>query len=56
LSIAATAVVAGRIGEKDADGAASAAAQAIGRGVVAAVVLGAIGTILAPPLLEVTDR
>jgi len=53
LSIAATAVVARRVGEKDADGAATAAVQAILLGVVAAAILGVIGAILAPHLLQV---
>jgi len=51
LSIAAAAVVARRVGEKDADGAAAAAVQAIILGACAAVVLGVIGAILAPHLL-----
>jgi putative MATE family efflux protein len=53
LSIAAGAVVARRIGEKDGDGAATAAVQVIGLGVVAAAVLGVIGAALAPQLLAV---
>src|SRR5688572_30491444 len=52
LSIAATAVVARRTGESDPDGAASAAVQAIALGVMAAAILGVIGAILAPHLLE----
>jgi putative MATE family efflux protein len=52
LSIAATAVVARRTGEGDADGAASAAVQVIALGVAAAAILGVIGAILAPHLLQ----
>jgi putative MATE family efflux protein len=52
LSIAATAVVARRVGEKDADGAAAAAVQAIVLGAAAAIVLGIAGAILAPHLLR----
>jgi putative MATE family efflux protein len=52
LSIAATAVVSRRIGEKDPDAAATAAVQVIALGVVAAAILGVIGAILAPYLLE----
>jgi putative MATE family efflux protein len=52
LSIAASAVVSRRIGEKDPDGAASAAVQVIALGLVASAVLGVIGAILAPHLLE----
>ncbi|HEX2686549.1 MAG TPA: MATE family efflux transporter [Kofleriaceae bacterium] len=53
LSIAATAVVARRVGEKDADGAAIAAVQVIFLGAVSALILGVIGAILAPHLLHV---
>lgn len=53
LSIAATAVVARRIGEKDSEGAARTAVQVIALGVVASLVLGAIGGALAPSLLRV---
>jgi putative MATE family efflux protein len=52
LSIAAGAVVARRIGEKDSDGAAIAAVQVIGLGVAASAVIGAIGAVLAPHLLD----
>lgn len=51
LSMGATAVVARRIGEKDADGAARAAVQAILLGVGLAVVIGAVGVAFAPQLL-----
>jgi putative MATE family efflux protein len=53
MSIAATAVVARRIGEKDPDGAATAAVQVIGLGIACAAVLGVIGALLAPHLLSV---
>jgi putative MATE family efflux protein len=52
LSIGATAMVARRIGEHDAEGAAEAAVQAIALGVVIAAVLGACGVIFAPRLLS----
>ena len=51
LSIGVTATVARRIGEKDPEGAAEAAVQAIGLGVMVAVGLGLVGGILAPRLL-----
>ena len=51
LSIAATAVVARRVGEQDAEGAAQAAGQAMLLSTVVAVVLGAVGVLLAPRLL-----
>lgn len=51
LSMAATATVARRIGEKDSEGAAIAAVQAIICGVVTALALGAAGACLAPQLL-----
>jgi putative MATE family efflux protein len=51
LSIGATATVARRIGEKDADGAARAAVQSIIVGVAFAVGFGAIGVTTAPRLL-----
>ncbi len=51
LSIGATAMVARRIGEKDPDGAAVAAVQAIALGIGVAVVLGCSGALLAPRLL-----
>ena len=53
LGIGATATVARRIGERDADGAAHAAAQAILLGLTISVVLGTIGVILAPTLLRI---
>ncbi len=53
LSMAATAIVARRIGEKDPEGAAVAAVQAIVVGVVAAVVIGIIGIAFAPKLLAI---
>jgi putative MATE family efflux protein len=52
LSIGATAMVARRIGEKDADGAARAAVQAIWLGLGVAAVLGVAGAVLAPDLLR----
>ncbi|GLC23669.1 MATE family efflux transporter [Roseisolibacter agri] len=52
LAIGATAVVARRIGEKDAEGAAHAAAQAVLLGAGIAVVLGAVGSFFAPELLR----
>ena len=51
LSIGVTAMVARRIGEKDADGAAHTAVQAIVLGVVVAAALGLVGATLAPRLL-----
>ena len=51
LSIGATAMVARRTGEKDADGAARAAVQSIALGVLVALVLGVAGSIFAPHLL-----
>lgn len=53
LSIGATAMVARRIGEKDPDGAAHAAAQAIALGVIVAVAIGVLGVVLAPRLLSI---
>lgn len=53
LGIGATATVARRIGERDAEGAAHAAAQAILLGLSISVVLGTIGVILAPTLLRI---
>ena len=52
LGIGATATVARRIGERDAEGAAHAAAQAILLGLIVSVVLGIAGVILAPTLLR----
>jgi putative MATE family efflux protein len=51
LVIGATAVVARRIGEKDADGAAVAAVQVIALGLVVSVVIGVTGALFARPLL-----
>lgn len=51
LSMAATATVARRIGEKDPEGAAIAAVQAIGCGLATALVTGIAGALLAPQLL-----
>ena len=52
LAIGAAAVVARRIGEKDPDGAAHAAFQAIVFGVLVSVVVGTIGVLFAPDLLR----
>src|SRR2546422_3811006 len=52
LSVGAMATVARRIGEKDRDGAARAAVQAIALGVIVAVPAGACGAFFARPLLE----
>ncbi len=51
LSMAATAVVARRIGEKDVDGARIAAVQAIGLGVVVSIILGIVGILFAKEIL-----
>ena len=51
LSIGATAVVARRVGEKDPDQAARAAVQSIALGMLAAVVIGAIGVVFGPQLM-----
>ena len=51
LGIGATAVVARRIGEKDPEGAARAAAQALVLALIVSVVLGTAGALLAPRLL-----
>jgi putative MATE family efflux protein len=53
LSIGAGAMVSRRIGEKDAEGAAHTAAQVILFGLGLAVVIGAIGAVLAPDLLRI---
>src|SRR5260370_9488915 len=53
LSIGVTAVVARRIGEKNAEGAAEAAVQGIALGLIVAVVIGVVGVALAPRLLAV---
>jgi putative MATE family efflux protein len=52
LSIGATATVARRIGEKDPDGAARAAVQAIALGVVVSLAIGVAGFFAAPALLR----
>jgi putative MATE family efflux protein len=52
LAIAGTAVVARRVGERDADGAARAAVQMITLGVIASVVIGIVGAVAAPALLR----
>ncbi len=52
LGIGATAMVSRRIGERDPDGAARAAMQAIWLGVLLAVALGVIGVVFAPQLLR----
>ncbi|MGE0041384.1 MAG: MATE family efflux transporter [Vicinamibacterales bacterium] len=52
ISIGATAVVARRFGEHDAEGAADAAAQAIGLGLLVAAVLGVVGAWQADALLR----
>jgi putative MATE family efflux protein len=51
VSISATATVARRTGEKDPEGAASAAVQAIALGIVLAIPIGIAGALLAPKLL-----
>nr|AIA12080.1 MATE efflux family protein [uncultured bacterium] len=51
LSIGATATVARRIGEKDADGAARTATHAVYLGVMVSLIMAAIGVALAPTLL-----
>src|SRR3954465_5705526 len=53
LAIGATAMVARRIGERDADGAARGAVQAIRLGVLGAALLGIAGVVAAPRLLSV---
>jgi MATE family, multidrug efflux pump len=53
VSISATATVARRIGEKNSEGAAKAAVQAIALGVFLAVPIGITGALLAPKLLAV---
>jgi putative MATE family efflux protein len=52
LSISGTAVVARRIGEKDADGAGRAAVQAIFLGAVIAAIIAITGAVMAPALLR----
>src|SRR6185369_16613538 len=51
LSMAATATVARRIGEKDPEGASVAAVQSIGCGVIVGVITGILGALFAPQLL-----
>jgi putative MATE family efflux protein len=51
LAMAATAMIARRIGEKDPEGASIAAVQAIGGGIAVAVVSGIAGAVFAPQLL-----
>jgi putative MATE family efflux protein len=53
LGIGATAVVSRRIGEKDEDGAAQAAAQAIALGLVVSLTVGIAGFLFAEPLMRV---
>jgi len=53
LAMAATAMVARRIGEKDHEGAAVAATQALFVGVIASIVIAIIGGVTAPKLLEI---
>ncbi|MGI9056518.1 MAG: MATE family efflux transporter [Pyrinomonadaceae bacterium] len=53
LSIGATATVARRIGEKDAEGAAKSAAHVIYLGVIVSVVMSIVGIIFAPNLLAI---
>ncbi len=53
LSMATTAFVARRIGEKDPEGAAESAVQAIGAGLIISAVFGAIGIFGAPALLRI---
>src|SRR5204862_6225417 len=53
LAIGATAMVARRTGERDADGAARAAVQAIALGIGVAIMLGVAGVLAAPRLLGV---
>src|SRR5688500_17524923 len=52
LGIGATAVVARRIGEKDHEGAAQAAAQAIALGIIVALSVGVLGTLNAERLMR----
>jgi MATE family, multidrug efflux pump len=52
LAIGTTATVARRVGEKDMDGAANAAVQAIALGLVVSLSLGALGAMYAPDLLR----
>src|ERR671912_261244 len=52
LGIGATAVVARRIGEKDDEGAAQAAAQSIALGIIISVAVGLVATAFAEPLMR----
>ena len=52
LAIGTTATVARRVGEKDSDGAANAAVQAIALGLIVSLALGALGAVFAPDLLR----
>ena len=52
LGIGATATVARRVGEKDADGAANAAVQALALGLLVSLSLGVLGAVFAPDLLR----
>lgn len=52
MAIGAAALVARRTGERDADGAAKAGAQAIMLGLIVAVTIGVVGGILAPRMLQ----
>lgn len=51
LGIGATALIARRVGEKDAQGASDAAVQAIALAIIVSIVLGTVGVLLAPRLL-----
>jgi putative MATE family efflux protein len=53
LAIGTTATVARRVGEKDPDGAANAAVQAITLGLIVSLSLGALGAVFAPDLLRI---
>jgi MATE family, multidrug efflux pump len=53
LAIGTTATVARRVGEKDPDGAANAAVQAIALGLLVSLSLGALGAVFAPALLRI---
>src|SRR5262245_18696549 len=53
LAIGTTATVARRVGEKDTDGAANAAVQAIALGLIVSISLGIAGAVLAPNLLRI---
>lgn len=55
LGIGATAMVARRVGEKDLDGAARAAVQAIALGLILSVLFAVLGVTFAPKLLQLMD-